>query len=88
MATSAPPAARLIAAPAPRPAVERLVGAERQRELATRGHGVDDADAARAGEPRHLHEQQADRAEADHRHVVAELDPRVVRRRPARPRRR
>ena len=31
-----------------------------------------------AGQPRHLHEQQPDRAQADHGDVVAELDPRVV----------
>ena len=42
------------------------------------GDRVDGGDARRARQPRHLHEQQADRAEADHRDVVAELDPRVV----------
>ena len=46
--------------------VERGVRAQRERELAAARVEIDRGHAAGAGEPRHLHGDQADRAQADH----------------------
>ena len=76
-ATSAPPAARLMATAAggSKTSSAPSSSASSRRER----HGVDRGDAAGARAPRHLHEQQPDRAEPDDDDVVAELDAPVVR---------
>jgi hypothetical protein len=58
--------------------IEHMVRAQLQRQIPARGHRLDGGHALRARQPRHLHQQQSNRAQPHDRDVVAELEPSVV----------
>ena len=58
--------------------IEHRVGAEALRQLAACGDEIDAGDARRARHPRQLDQEQPDRAQAEDRDVVADLDAGVV----------